>query len=98
MAELDLNAQDDAESVRLLADAIIRAVQGEMTWLIRDGRRVAAIVPPQVAAAGQQQLAENQRLSEIATGAAGLPPESARLPRPGETVIMRPGQPPEEQR
>ena len=97
--ELNLTGQNDSESVRLLAEAIINAAKGDLTWVVRAGRRVAAIVPPDVANAGKSRLAENQRLSDIATAAAGLPPESAQLPQPGETVILRPGQrPPEEQR
>jgi hypothetical protein len=88
--EIDLDDRDDGEIARKLILAIAAAVRGEGTWIVRGGKRIAMILPPDVALRALARLHEDQRLSEIATAAAGLPPEAARLPEPGETVIIRP--------
>jgi hypothetical protein len=93
MDDLELSGKAAGQVLREILAAISDAGHGKGTWLLVRGERAAMILPPDVALRALAQLHEDQRLSRIATAAAGLPPESAQRPAPGETVILpRPGE------
>ena len=62
MAELELSA-DGTKDFAVVADELMDAIdlasdQDQMTWLVSDGKRIAAIVPVDVAEAHERDIAD----------------------------------------
>jgi hypothetical protein len=62
------------------ADAVDAAAGGEVVYLTRDGERFAAVVPPEVAAAGQAAVIALQDAADVRDARAALAEDGESIP------------------